>query len=903
MNRLHRTFDFVFPTGPVTLALGFLVLVAAATPRVEAQVPTPASVLGHEVGADFELSDWDETLGYFRRLAASSNHMELVDIGYTAEGRPWTIALISSPTNLGNLDRIREISLRLAHPSGLTDEEARALAREGKAVVHIDGGLHSTEVANAQHTLQLAYDLLVGAGTPAIDAMLDEVVLMLWPTLNPDGLQMVADWYAGNVGSPYEVAPLPALYQKYVGHDNNRDAYMLNTVESRVVNRVWRAWEPQIIHVHHQSSPFPTRIWLPPFAEPVSPRAPPLAARTVNMIGMAMAHALEENGQPGATHMDFFDAWYPGYVDYMPIFQNIAAYWTETALYRYATPHFYTIADFPEYRRDLRPETLYNSPWKGGWWRIGDAVDYMVTSSKAVLDYAARYRESLLYNRYQSGRDQIAKYTAEPPYAYLVPAEQPDPVAVVEMLRRLAASGLPVQRLTEPITYQGVEFAAGTWVVPMQHEFAELARELLEVQHYPDLREFPEGPPSQPYDVAGWTLGYLMGVRVIEGRMPLPDDLEAALESVSAEAVDWRAATGALTAEGRTLAIDRFGDAGARPDVTSWDSPVDHGFDDHAVAAAIEPPDGRVRGSGGALRLDPAQNNTYRALNEAFELGAQVRFDGDSGDARWVIGGLGGDDRTRLVRELALQAEAGATAGTAVRRPRVGLYRPWRVSMDEGWTRWVLERFRFRFESLRNAEIHAGDLRSRYDVIILPAESPAALREGHATGSVPARYAGGLGEVGLRALDAFVRAGGRLIAFNQSSNLLIDAFALPVTDVVREVNREGFFSAGSILEVRPEDGEPLMAGLGDRAPVFFDRGPVFEVPEEDFSGAVLARYAPHGSPLLSGYLLGEEHTHGRAAAVRVNRGAGSVILLGFRPQWRGQTFGTFKVLFNAILTP
>jgi len=303
------------------------------------------------------------------------------------------------------------------------------------------------------------------------------------------------------------------------------------------------------------------------------------------------------------------------------------------------------------------------------------------------------------------------------------------------------------------------------------------------------------------------------------------------------------------------------------------------------------------------LRLNPAQNNPYRAVNEAFGLGGRGRFDEGSGDPRWVVEGLSGGEQTRLVQELALQAQAGAARGETIRQPRVGLYRPWRVSMDEGWTRWVLERFRFSFQSLRNADIHAGDLRSRYDVIILPAESPTALLEGHPKGSIPARYEGGLGEVGLRALDAFVRAGGRLIALNQSSDLLIDAFDLPVTNVVHEMGREEFFSAGSIMEVRPEAGEPMMAGLGDRVPVFFDRGPVFDVPGQDFDGAVLARYAPHGNPLLSGYLLGELHTHGHAAAVRIDRGEGNVVLLGFRPQWRGQTFGTFKVLFNAILAP
>ncbi|MCH7489123.1 MAG: hypothetical protein IID05_00385, partial [Gemmatimonadetes bacterium] len=333
----------------------------------QSAVPTPESVLGFQVGADFKLATYDESLDYFRQLDAASDRMQLVEVGHTSEGKAWYFALISTPENLANVERYRAIAQRLAHPQGLTDDEALRLAREGKPFVHIDGGLHASEVAGAQHTIQLAYDLVSATDDPKIQAILDNVVVLLWPSLNPDGQNIVVNWYRSNVGTPYEAAPLKELYQKYIGHDNNRDAYMLNMVESRVLTRTWRHWEPQIIHVHHQSSPFPTRIWLPPFAEPIASQAPPIISRTINMIGMAMAQGLEANGQPGATHMGTgFDAWYPGYIDYLPVFQNIAAYWTETALYRYATPHFYTMSDFPQSRRDLRVESLYPSPWQGG---------------------------------------------------------------------------------------------------------------------------------------------------------------------------------------------------------------------------------------------------------------------------------------------------------------------------------------------------------------------------------------------------------------------------------------------------------------------------------------------------------------------------------------------------------
>ena len=349
----------------ITLLL--LLSATSASLLGDSRVPTPESVFGFRPGADYKLATYDQAIEYFKKLAAASKYVKLVEAGKTSQGRTMYFALVSSPENLARIDRYREIARRLAHPQGLTDAEARKLAREGKAFVHIDGGLHSTEVAGPAHIPQLLYDLVNGAGDPDIKAMLDNVVVLLWPTINPDGQQMVAEWYMQNVGTPYELSGLPRLYQEYVGHDNNRDAYMLNMVESRVLEHTWRQWEPQIIYVHHQTGPFPTRIWLPPFSEPVGIDAPFLMSREVNMIGMAIAKGLEERGQVGATHMGTaFDAWYPGYVDYAPNFKNIAAFWTETALFQYATPHEYTLDDFPQNMRDLRPQKPLRQPLAAG---------------------------------------------------------------------------------------------------------------------------------------------------------------------------------------------------------------------------------------------------------------------------------------------------------------------------------------------------------------------------------------------------------------------------------------------------------------------------------------------------------------------------------------------------------
>src|SRR6187431_644409 len=461
-----------------TVSVLLFIISSTTLTAQSSKIPTPESVVGFAPGAESKLATYDQTIDYFKKLDAASDQMMMVEAGTSTQGRTYYFALISSKDNLKKIDRYREIARRLARPEGLTEAQALALAREGKPLVHIDGGLHSTEVAGPQHTLLLAYDLLSKPNDPQIARILDNVVLMLWPTINPDGHQMVSDWYMKNAGTRNET--LPRLYQEYVGHDNNRDAYMLNMIESRVVEHTWRQWEPQIVYVQHQTSPFPTRIWLPPFAEPIATHAPYLMSRQVNTIGMAIAQGLEERGQVGATHMGTgYDAWYAGYIDYTPMFKNIASFWTETALAGMANTKEYTLENFPKDYRDLRPQALYASPWQPGKWTLRDAVDYMLTASMSVLDYAARYKENVLLNRYRSGKRQIEQHRKDGPFAYVIPQNQRDTPTAVEMLRRLAFGGVRVSQASGPITVDGETFPAGTWVIPTDQEYIALAREVL----------------------------------------------------------------------------------------------------------------------------------------------------------------------------------------------------------------------------------------------------------------------------------------------------------------------------------------------------------------------------------------------------------------------------------------
>jgi hypothetical protein len=867
-------------------------------------------VWGFAPGQDNRLATYDQSIEYFKKLAAASRNIQLFEAGKTSEGRTEYYAVISTTENLAKLDRYREIARRIAHPEGLTDDEAHALAREGKVLLHIDGGLHATESAGPQHTPLLAYDILRRANDPDMHAELENVILMLWPTINPDGQQMVAEYAAANQGRQF-----PGLYQAYVGHDNNRDAYMLNMIESRLVEHIWRQWEPDIIHVHHQGAPAPSRIWFPPFAEPIATWAPPLMSREVNAIGMAMARAEDEVGHVGSSHMGRpYDAWYPGYIDYNPMFKNIVAYWTETAANGGGGPGGGR-AGAPGQAE--RPQSLYSSPWTPGTpWNLRTAIEYMETASLAVLDFSARYKESIIYDRYQSGRDQIALGRKEAPYAYLVPQDQRDPVAAVELLRRLAFSGVRVSQLTGPATVDGTSYPAGTWVVPTDQEFAAVAREVLDVQKYPEVRPAgPNGPLDQPYDAAGWTLPLTMDVKVAPAKTPLAADVRGKMKllgpmpDLKIKPTPYNVATSA--------------------DAAPFDSVPGIGFDSNPNAAAILPPALPLGGSGPTLAIDAAQNNAFRAINRAWKAGLTVEQSIGSGSgARYLITGLSDNDQQQLVASLALRAERTTETGAVLKKPRIGLFEPGNESIDAGWTRWLFEQYGFDLVLL-HAQDFRTPLRDRVDVVILASDArlPTAGGGGRGGRGGGAGAAGATAGVGgdrsatppgapvapnggaaadvltaddLKAFETFVRGGGTVVCLNNASTLAIQQFALPVKNVLAGVSRQDFFTGGSVLEVQVDPLHPVMAGMSARAAVFVDGSPAFDT-TEGFKGAVLARYQDSGSPLLSGFMQGEKFLNGKAAAVDVALDQGHVILLGFRPQWRDQTFGTFKVLFNAAL--
>jgi len=856
---------------------GVSVLLAAAL--FGQTVPPPKEVLGFEVGADYHLASYQQALAYFRLLEKSSPKLKLVEIGKTSLGKAMICAIITSEKNMAELDRFKSAARRLAQARGMSDDQARQLAAETKAVVYIDGGLHAAECAPAQHNIQLAYDLLT-SDDPDTRLILDNVILLL-VFANPDGMDMLAEWYQPLIGTPFETSPLPWLYHKYAGHDNNRDSFMNNLVETQNITRlVSRDWNPQILFNQHQTAPFPARIWVPPHAEPFNPNMHPLMIRWQNLIGTAMAVRFDGEGKSGVISRTVFDSWFPGYVTHSVDSRNMISILAETALYRYATPRYYTLDDFPEGSKDMTMGAFYTTPWKGGWWRLRDAVEYCRTASLAVLHTAAVYREKLLFDRYQMGRDVIRRFKKEAPCAWIIPQEQWDPGAAAKLLNNMILMGVEVSKASLEFTAGGITYPPGTWIIPLDQAFGLYVKSLFEIQKYPELSNYPflwQGlaRPQKfgddylpPYDVAGWTLPMQMNVKVMTADAPLDVPLQQ---------------------------IDR-----------------------------AEPPAGKVAAKAGSFyTLSPRPNVSFTAVNRILKKGGRVMRAGkafttsgkDLPEGTWILPAAQAD-KTWLesaAKELALEiggsGEEIPAGAYPIAAPRVGLYQSWTAGMDEGWTRWLLEQYEFPFTSLHDTEIKAGDLRKKFDVLIIPSMDSEEIVKGYEKGRVPPAYEGGLGVDGVARLLEFIGAGGTVIALNSASTFAIDAFKLPVADSLKDVEtgRRGgpevkFICPGSLLRMKFNSRHPAGYGMPEEAAAVFVDSRAFAV-VPDFRGerapAVIAAYAD-SNLLMSGYLKGESYLAGRASALDVPLGRGRVVLLGFSVQNRAQPHGTFKLLFNSL---
>ncbi len=842
---------------------------ALSAPSSLSQVPHPQDVFGFMPGDDYKLARYDQMVSYFEALAESSDRVILQEIGTSVLGRPLLLLFISSEENLASLDRWQGISASLAR-GRVSEAEAETLSQEGRAVIWIDAGLHATEVAGAQMAPLLAWRVAT-EDSREMQHIRENVILLLMPVMNPDGLDIIASWYDHTVGTPFEATRPPWLYHYYVGHDNNRDWFMNNMPESRAVTEVlYNQWYPQIVYNHHQTSPSWTRIFLPPFADPVNPRIHPGTTTAVNLVGSAMANRFAMKNMPGVISGVTFSMWWNGGMRTVPYFHNMVGILTEVG-HASPSPRYFDPDSIPDFVSGGNPTTgtniFYPNPWKGGWSHFADPVRYMITGSMGVLRLAADRRKHWLYNIWKMGQDAIA--ADDSVAAYVIPRDQWNAGEEINLVNLLRVGGIEMEQAAESFIHGGTTYTAGTFIIPKAQAFRPYLEDLLEPQHYPDRRT-ESGAPIVPYDLAGWTLPFQMGIQV-----------------------------------------DRLA---ALPDVQTV-----------PVTEDLSPTSGTVpRGNHRAYLIDPRSNRSRKAINEAIRNGLSVEVVTDSvmiGEDTWPAGAF------LVESDPALQGIANRT-GTRfhpvpgplprlheLKAPRIGLYKSWVANMDEGWTRWILESFTFEVDTLHDADLRSSDL-SVYTAILLPSQGVEGLLHGHRTGMMPDEYTGGIGLEGTLALTEYVDDGGTLVALDAASDFVIEQFGLPVENIVNELSRSSFFIPGSLLRLHVDSSHPVGYGMPSEVAASFVRSRAFAtirrstlqeggrielVPGPDPPVEVIARYAEEDL-LMSGWALGEERAiGGKAAAVRVAYGDGHVVLFGFRPQFRGQTRATYKLLFNALM--
>ncbi len=814
---------------------------------VSAEVTSPGEFLGFKVGEDRNLADMHQIIEYFRILDRESERILVQEVGKTTMGNPFIVAIITSVDNHRDLEKFQEYQQLLADPRKISDQEAEEIISQGKAVVMVNCSIHASEIGASQMSMELAYDL-VTADDSLTEEILDNVILLLTPMHNPDGIQMVADWYKEHLGTKYEGGPMPWLYHKYVGHDNNRDWYMFTQVESRLTLEVHNAWHPQVIVDMHQMGSNGARLFVPPYVDPYEPNVDPILRQQVAMMGTFIAAELTAQGKAGVAHSIIFDAWTPAraYHHYHGGIRIL----TEAASVRVATPIKVKFENLSPSVRE--PSVSMPLPWKGGQWTLKDIVDYDYAAAKAALTNAARLRRNWLQNFYRIHKNAVTRTAA--PYAFIIPARKRDLSTTIKMLNVLRLGGVEVFRANTPFVADEHEYQAGSYIIYTAQPYGGFAKALLESQHYPEIRETPGGPLKTPYDVVAHTLPFLMGVDVFQVEKSFVVDTEL-LDKIEKP-------------EGEISPVD-----------SAYGYAWGHTTNDDMVAL------NRLMGKG------------YSVFWSAEEFEANGR---NYPEGTMIVKNREGlmEDLESIVEELWVHFE-GLWAKPIVEvytlnAPRLGLYKSWSASMDEGWTRWVLEQHEVPYRSVFNKDIRQGNLNEKFDVIVFPDLRESLILNGMSETSVPPEYAGGIGEVGVKNLVEFVTNGGTVITLNGSADFAIKRFRLAVENGVSGLSRKEFFIPGSILSVLNETSHPIAYGYERDTALFFRRSPAFIVHQ----GTSVARYPTH--TLLSGWTTGDEHLVDKSAIVDVSYGKGKVLLIGFPVLYRGQSHGTFRYLFNAI---
>jgi hypothetical protein len=771
-----------------SLRLSGLILLTAAA--YAAQIPAPKDTLGFTPGDDRKLASWASIVDYFKKLDTASDRMRFEEIGKSTMGAPFVYATISSPENLKNLERYKQINAKLADPRTFksNDAQAKKLIAQGKTIVLITCGIHSTEVGSTLSSMLIAHRF-ASSNEPEIKKILDNTIILLVPSLNPDGVDIVKNWYDKTLGTKFEGTEPPELYHEYVGHDNNRDWYAFTQVETQLtVDKIHNVWHPQIVHDIHQQGQNGSRLFLPPYMQPVEPNVPKQIVEGYTELGTYMADTMRKAGYQGITTSTTYDAWTPAraYSHYHGGVRILS----ETASARLATP---VNIKFENLRTDglgglnAQVESPNFGPvWRGGEWKLQNITDYMTTAAFTLLNHAADNRERWLSRFYEIGKESVRPRRAGELHYIIV--NEPETLNWSTLRGALYRAGVTFEQAGE-FRYKGVQYPNGTVLIRMDQPYAAFAKALLEDQTYPDLKD-SSGNPISPYDVTSHSLNRLMDVKTV----PVYERIKF-------------------------------------PRMTPF----------LYTAVASEPP-----------RPAPKRN--------------------------------------------------------------VMLYRSEVPSMDEGWTRWVFEEYKFLAEggipgsfahsSLRNRDIAnlVGQPRS---YIVFPDQPAGQILNGYAKGAMPDEYTGGVGKEGVEDLRKFVENGGTLVFLNRSSNFAIEQFNLPVKDVTRGLNRKDFFIPGSILRTELDTTHPIANGMPQQSIAWFENSPAFEIQTDPVALTknfrIIARYPSDPKQiLLSGWALGAEKIAGKAALVEFTVGKGKIVLFGFRPQYRGQSMATFQLLFNAI---
>jgi hypothetical protein len=820
-----------FSIGPAMA--GLLLLVC---PCWAQKVIPPAEHLGHAVGADFRLPGWKVVSDYYRHLASATPHVKLQSVGKTTEGRDFLVATISSEENLERLEEIKRYTKQIADPRGLSNADKRQAVARGKVVLFITPAMHSTEVAATQMGMEFAWLLATSEEEPWRTARQTAVVVMT-PTLNPDGLDHVSEWYLKNVHTPYEGAALPKLYQYYTGHDNNRDWFMLTQAETRHLSKlIYQDWHPQILWDVHQQGNLEERMFVPPFKDPLNPNIDPLTVAAVNLVGTRAVLDMTRDGLTGIATGVSYDNWYVGGNRNVPTRHHMIGILTEAASANLASPVFQPASALknPLGKGKYERSNQFVAPWPGGWWHVRDIIDYELAFGRSLLSSINREPRLWLSNAMRAAEQSIERAKSGTS-AWLIPNDNLDRSAVRRLVEALLGTGVEVHVSKASFMADGHGYADGTIVLRTDQPYGNYVKDLFELQKFP--------PDEKPYDTCGWTLPLLLGIRRVEVVGPLKAELQlvkTADEALAGFRGDPRAKDGLHSAA----------------DADTWSAMVQELKADRGTRLIIEGPNEGL--------FDPRNADNS---NEKRPAAINIR-----------------------------------------RMPRIGVYAPWTGSMDEGWLRWTLDHFKIPFVTVRNETLRAGELRDLFDVLVIPDVTRRSLDDGREPGSAPSELTGGLAPEGAIAIEAFVREGGKLVAWADSCSWVVEQFGLPVVEVTGESSGKGFLCPGSVLRGVVESSW-ITAGLPHDVSVFFDNSKGWrEMTKAEMDKAqisarpvrTLLRYAPNRL-LLSGKIDQPEVIEGRSAWLMAPHGEGTIHLLGFSPHFRGWTQQTMHLLFRALM--